>query len=432
MTPTIVALSTAVGRSAIAVVRMSGDDAIHIAKRFFSPFPESPNVLKAGKLTTEHFVEHAMCVYFAQPHSYTGENTVEFHCHGGTAVVQAVIETCLRNGAVMAQNGEFSKRAFINGKQNLTNAEGIIEMIDAETASAAKAGANLLSNALGKKVVELQDGLLDVISAVEAALDYPEEDLELPTVQTVKVTLRNTVEKLDQLIATSALGKVAKYGVDVAIVGAPNVGKSSLLNALLGQNRAIVSDIKGTTRDTLNESVFYRDIKFNFVDTAGLHDTPDSIEAEGIRRAKEAAKNADVVLYVVDNPNDKTQFQSDKPVIKIFNKCDLYKAPSAKQNQLALSAKSGDVEALKQTLYDMFHAGDIQNSDLLITNQRHLSCLEQAKKVLQKTLSDADNCTLDVVATGMRQGWETLGEITGTNAHEDIVNRIYSKFCLGK
>ena len=438
MYPTIVALSTAVGRAAISVVRMSGDDAIDIAKKFFSPFPDSPNTLKVGKLTTEHFVEHAMCVYFVAPHSYTGEDTVEFHCHGGVAVPTAVIETCLHNGAVMAQNGEFSKRAFINGKQNLTNAEGIIEMIDAETASAAKAGANLLQNALGKKVVELQDGLLDMLSAVEAALDYPEEDLELPTTHTVKAQLAQLVAELNKLIATSTIGKVAKYGVDVAIVGAPNVGKSSLLNALLGQDRAIVSTTQGTTRDTLKETVFYRDIKFNFVDTAGLRDTSDNVEAEGIRRAKIAAQNADVVLYLVDDPKDKTTFESDKPVIKIFNKIDLYKAPKlakkapSGQIQLALSAKSGDVDELKQTLYDMFHAGDIQNSDLLITNERHLSCLMRVRETLEKTLSEIDRYTLDVAATGMRQGWETLGEITGTNAQEDIINRIYSKFCLGK
>lgn len=432
MTPTIVALSTAVGRSAIAVVRMSGDNAIDIAKQFFAPFPTQPNVLKVGKLHTKHFDEHAMCVFFAEPHSYTGENTVEFHCHGGTAVCQAVIETCLEHGAVMAQNGEFSKRAFINGKQNLTNAEGIIELIDAETASAAKAGANLLENALGKRVVTLQDALLDLISASEAALDYPEEDLELPTTHTVQAELARIIAELGKLIDTSALGKVAKYGVDVAIVGAPNVGKSSLLNALLGQERAIVSDVKGTTRDTLNESVFYRDIKFNFVDTAGLHDAADVVEAEGIRRAMKAAQNADVVLFVVDDPTDKSTFESDKPVLKIFNKCDLYAAPKLGKNQLALSAKSGDVENLKQTLYDMFHAGDIQNSDLLITNERHLYCLRQAKEMLQKTLVDTESCTLDVVATGMRQGWETLGQITGTNATEDVIDRIYSKFCLGK
>lgn len=432
MNSTIVALSTARGRSAIAVVRMSGDDAIEIAKKFFQPFPQQPNFLKVGTLHTEHFDEHAMCVYFAAPHSYTGENTVEFHCHGGTAVSAAVIETCLNHGAVMAQNGEFSKRAFINGKQNLTNAEGIIEMIDAETASAAKAGANLLENKLGKKIVELQSTLLDLLSACEVALDYPEEDLELPTNQTVAATLCGVQENLNKLIATAALGKIAKSGIDVAIVGAPNVGKSSLLNALLGTDRAIVSDVKGTTRDTLSESVFYRDVKFNFVDTAGLHETADKVEAEGILRAKRAAESADVVLYLVDNPADDSVFETEKPVIKIFNKSDLYTVPDLQQGQLALSAKSRKVEELKQTLYDMFNAGDIQTSDLLITNERHLQCLKTAAQQLEAAAKATEHSTLDVVTTAIRQAWETLGQVTGTNAQEDVINNIYSKFCLGK
>lgn len=429
MSRTIVALSTAVGRSAIAVVRMSGDDCVEIAKKIFSPFPCQPNLLKSGVLKTRNFDEHAMCVYFAAPRSYTGEDVVEFHCHGGTAVPQAVIEACLDSGAVMAQNGEFSKRAFINGKQNLTNAEGIIEMIDAETVSAAKAGANLLENKLGQRVVQLQQTLLDVLSACEAALDYPEEDLELPTAEQVRRQIDDVCGALDGIISTSALGKVAKYGIDVAIVGAPNVGKSSLLNALLGSNRAIVSSVKGTTRDTLCESVFYRDIKFNFVDTAGLHDTADEVEAEGIRRAKVAADSADVILYLVEDPSDDTSFPSNKPVIKIYNKSDLYSPPALKQNQLAISAKSGDVEQLKETLYKLFNAGDIQNSDLLITNQRHLSCLRQTADILRE---GSPQDTLDVISSRIRRAWEKLGEITGTDAQEDVINNIYSKFCLGK
>lgn len=432
MNNTIVALSTARGRAAIAVVRMSGDDAINIAKKFFSPFPSKPNMLKLGTLTTQHFDEHAMCVYFVAPHSYTGENTVEFHCHGGTAVAQAVIEKCLSCGAVMAQNGEFSKRAFINGKQNLTNAEGIIEMIDAETASAAKAGANLLENRLGKKVVELQDHLLDIVSACEVALDYPEEDLELPTVETAKTQLTDVVKQLDALISTSTLGKVAKYGIDVAIVGAPNVGKSSLLNALLGTDRAIVSDIKGTTRDTLTESVNYRDIKFNFVDTAGLREATDVIEMEGVKRAKKAADSADVVLHVTDDPTDRSVYPTIRPQIRIYNKCDLFDSAPCCVDSLIVSAKSGDVEVIKETLYEMFSAGDIETSDLLITNERHLSCLKTAKTQIAQAISDCGSATLDIVTGSIRQAWETLGEITGTSAQEDIIDRIYSKFCLGK
>lgn len=432
MNNTIVALSTARGRSAIAVVRMSGNDAVEIAKKFFNPFPKEPNLLKVGVLHTPQFDEHAMCVYFSAPHSYTGENTVEFHCHGGSAVCQAVIETCISNGAVPAQNGEFSKRAFINGKQNLTNAEGIIEMIDAETASAARAGASLLENKLGKKVVKMQNSLLDVASACEAALDYPEEDLELPTVATVEAQLTEVINELDNLISTATLGKVAKYGINVAIVGKPNVGKSSLLNALLGTDRAIVSSIQGTTRDTLTESVNYKDIKFNFVDTAGIRDTDDVIELEGVRRAQKAADNADVVLHVTDDPTDRSVYPTIRPQVRIYNKCDLYDSSPCCTDSLIVSAKSGDVEIIKSTLYEMFSAGEIENSDLLITNERHLSCLKLAKAQLLEAKQNCETYTLDVVTSTLRHAWETLGEITGSTAREDIIDRIYSKFCLGK
>ena len=432
MNKTIVALSTARGRSAIAVVRMSGDNAIEIAKKIFKPFPKEPNYLKVGVLATPQFDVHAMCVYFAAPRSYTGENVVEFHCHGGTAVCQAVIEQCIANGAVPAQNGEFSKRAFINGKQNLTNAEGIIEMIDAETASAAKAGANLLENKLGKKVVAMQDVLLDLISSCEATLDYPEEELELPTVETVEKQLAALTDELNGLISTATLGKVAKYGINVAIVGKPNVGKSSLLNALLGTDRAIVSDVQGTTRDTLTESVNYRDIKFNFVDTAGIRDTNDVIEIEGVKRAQKAADSADVVLHVTDDPSDRSVYPTVRPQVRIYNKYDLYDSSPCCVDSLIVSAKSGDVEIIKATLYEMFSAGDIENSDLLITNERHLVCLKLAKQQLADAQANCRNATLDVVTSSLRQAWETLGEITGSTAREDIIDRIYSKFCLGK
>lgn len=432
MNNTIVALSTARGRAAIAVIRMSGDNAVDIARKIFHPFPEKPNLLKVGTLHTQYFDEHAMCVYFAAPHSYTGENTVEFHCHGGTAVTQAVIEQCLACGAVMAQNGEFSKRAFINGKQNLTNAEGIIEMIDAETASAAKAGANLLENKLGQRIINLQDRLLDIVSACEVALDYPEEDLELITIEKAQDELQQIVGELSQLIATSTLGKVAKYGIDVAIVGKPNVGKSSLLNALVGRDRAIVSDIEGTTRDTLSESVNYRDIRFNFVDTAGLRQATDAIEAEGVARARKAADSADAVLNVTDDPNDRSVYPTIRPQIRIYNKCDLFDNQPCCVDSLVVSAKYGDVEIIKQTLYEMFSANEIETSDLLITNERHLDCLTRAKKQLAQAICDCQNTTPDIVTNSIKTAWSTLGEITGTCAQEDIIDRIYSKFCLGK
>lgn len=432
MSTTIVALSTAQGKSAIAVVRMSGEAAIEIAKKIFSPMPKQPNMLKVGRLQCEGFVEHAMCVYFEAPHSYTGENMVEFHCHGGYAISKAVIQACLSRGAGMAQNGEFSKRAFINGKQNLTNAEGIIEMIEAETISAVRAGANLLENKLGKKISALQDELLDLISAGEVALDYPEEDLELPTLDTIKNGLSSLKEQLNSLMRTSTLGKVARYGINVAIVGKPNVGKSSLLNALLGEDRAIVSDVQGTTRDTLTESVGYKDIRLNFVDTAGLRASDNVIEQEGIRRAKAAADNADVVLNVTDDPTDRSVYPTVRPQIRVFNKCDLFSQMPCCDDSLVVSAKSGDVEVIKSAIYDMFCAGDIQNSDLLITNERHLQCLKVACAQIDEALLAAQASTMDIVVSAARQAWATLGEITGSSADEAIIDRIYSKFCLGK
>jgi len=433
---TIVALSTPMGRSAIAVVRMSGDESIAIASQIFSPMPQNANTLRVGSLVCHHFVEKAMCVFFRAPHSYTGEDMVEFHCHGGTAICAEVIDQCIKHGARMAQNGEFSKRAFLNGKQNLTNAEGIIEMIDAETASAVKAGSNLLDNKLGKMTTQLQDELTDVISQTEVALDYPEEDLELPTAADLSRKLKDVSAKLGKLLATVETGKIVKYGINVAIIGKPNVGKSSLLNAMLNSDRAIVSDIAGTTRDTLRESLNYKDTRFNFVDTAGLRKSDDPIEAEGVRRAEKAVTEADVVLFVVDETSADQSFDKEGVrVIKVFNKCDegYVRAKDLSQNEIDVSAKSGhNVEKLKEKIYDMFRVGDVCGSDVVLTNARHVECLDRAKKAVDETVTLTCGATLDCVATTLKEAWEALGEITGTTANEEIIDRIYSKFCLGK
>jgi len=430
----IVALSTPVGRSAVAVIRMSGDNCIQIAQKFFKPFPKAANLLKVGRLSTQSFDEQAMCVYFNAPHSYTGEDMVEFHCHGGVAISSAVIETCLKNGARMAQNGEFSKRAFINGKQNLTNAEGIIEMIDAETNACVRAGVNLLENKLGATTVAIQDELTDVIGQTEVALDYPEEDLELPTLQQTQVRLQQSIDKIDKLLATVQEGKILKYGINVAIIGEPNVGKSSLLNAFLNTDRAIVSDIAGTTRDVLTETIVYKDVKFNFVDTAGIRETSNPIEAEGIKRANKAIEQADVVLFVVDDQGNTESFKCNTKVVKVFNKCDTYTTPVEEtDSQIAISAKYNQgVERLKQKIYDMFSVGQIDLSQVILTNARHVDCLQKAKSALEEAYQSSLCDTLDCVAVKLKEAWDYLGEVTGTSASEEIINRIYSKFCLGK
>lgn len=429
----IIALSTPIGRGAIAVVRMSGNGCIELAKKVFAPFPVQPSMLKYGELALPEFTEHCMCVYFTHPRSYTGEDMVEFHLHGGNAIATAAINKCLSLGAVMAVNGEFSKRAFINGKQNLSNAEGIIEMIDAETAREAKAGADLLSNKLGKLTLEMQDKLTDMNAQLEVALDYPEEDLDLPTAAQVKIGLTKVLKDLDLLLDTVTIGKIVKYGVNVAIVGQTNVGKSSLLNALLGSDRAIVTDIEGTTRDTLSESIVYRELKINFVDTAGIRETADRVEKLGIDRARRAIDQADVVLSLVDNDHQKLEFH-DKKTIIVYNKCDISQ-PNAKCGNvdISISAKTGEnVQSLKQMIFDMFVDGSVDNSSLILTNSRHVDCLSRARTSINNAINAVDSNTLDCVAVELNAAWAALGEITGTTANEEIINRIYEKFCLGK
>lgn len=426
----IVALSTPAGRSAVAVVRMSGENSIEIAKKVFSPFPSQPNFLKVGCLDVGEFVERAMCVYFVAPKSFTGENMVEFHCHGGMAIVNRVIETLLEKGARMAQNGEFSKRAFINGKMNLSETEGVIEMIDAETIAAVKAGENLLSNNLGKKSVQLQDKLLDLIAKTEVALDYPEEDLEQQTLLQTQKETQSILAEIEKLLSTVKAGRIAKFGIDVAIAGDTNVGKSSLLNALLGFDRAIVSATAGTTRDTLDAQVVYKDTKFNFVDTAGLRQTDNEIEQLGIDRAKKTMKDADLILYVVNGQ----PLEKQEKTLYVLNKSDQIDYSNVVRDDcIVTSAKNNvGIEELKEKIYQMFCADEIYSSGQMLTNARHVDCLTRAKEKLQSLLDNLYDTTIDCSALSLRDSWSALGEITGTTATEEIIDRIYSKFCLGK
>ena len=296
----IAALSTPHGRGAINVIRLSGEGCKKLAAKMFSPFPDKANYLKAGTVSTKYFDDKAMCVFFDAPRSFTGEESVEFHCHGGETTASAVLERCFELGARPALNGEFSKRAFINGKQNLSNAEGVIDLIDAESKGAARAAAMLAQNELGKKIEELLDALCDTEASIEAALDYPEEELEGTTVAEQTIEISRAKRTIDALVKTVRLGGLVKNGAYVAIVGATNVGKSSLLNALAGEERAIVSDTHGTTRDTVEISLVYKDLKITFADTAGFRQTSDATESQGIERSKRAAKRASVVLYIID------------------------------------------------------------------------------------------------------------------------------------
>ncbi|MEG1803786.1 MAG: tRNA uridine-5-carboxymethylaminomethyl(34) synthesis GTPase MnmE [Clostridia bacterium] len=427
---TIIALSTPIGRSAIAVIRLSGDNCLQIARQIFDLLPTKPNVLKVGNLVLPNFTDKAMCVYFLSPHSYTGQDMVEFHVHGGAMVANLTIARCIELGCRLAYNGEFSKRAFIMGKQNLSSAEGIIEIIDAESVMQLKAGANLTSDKLGKTIINLQDKLTDLIATCEATLDYPEENLEEGASQNVSVVLSEIKQKLQVLLDTTQVGKAIKYGINAVIAGKTNVGKSSLLNALLGQSRAIVSNIAGTTRDTITESIIYKDAKINFIDTAGLRTTTRTLESEGIKRTNIALDQCDVIIYVTDKPNANLPLYN-KPTIYVCNKCDLLPRQDNDKLLYVSALNNINIEQLKQQIFDMFRLGTIDQNQLILTNARHVDVLARASHAINCAI-EATNLTLDCIVEDIKIAWSTLGEITGTTANQDIIDRIYQKFCLGK
>ena len=437
----IAALSTPHGRGAINVVRLSGEGSKQLAQKMFFPFPDRANYLKAGTIRTELFDDKGMCVFFDAPRSFTGEESVEFHCHGGEATAKAVLERCFALGARPALNGEFSKRAFINGKQNLSNAEGIIDLIDAESSGAARAAALLAQNELGRTVKELLDALADTEAGIEAALDYPEEELEGQTVAEQTIEISRVKRRTDALLKTVRLGGLIKNGAYVAIVGATNAGKSSLLNALAGEDRAIVSDQHGTTRDTVEISLKYRDLKMTFADTAGLRETSDFTESQGIERSLRAARRASAVVFLREGLKEKSLLAeenealgTDCPVLNVFSKNDLYRYDEAAlgTDDMAISSATGEnIEQLKEKIYALL-TKDLDNG-FVITNLRHADCLRRASEALGNALDALSaGLTLDCAAQDVKTARRALGEITGDTADNDIIDRIFSRFCLGK
>ena len=431
--PPVAAVGTPPGRSAVAVVRLSGKGCIDIAKKIFSPFPSKANELKHGTLHAEGFKDDAMCVYFSAPRSYTGEDMAEIHTHGGFFIAQAAVEACIAHGCRSAENGEFTKRAFLNGKLKLTEAEGVIEMIDGESRRAVNNGYNTLKGKLNERLLAIQDGLTDILASVEAALDYPEEDLEVSAGEQAKEILAQT----EKLLETAKTGKLIKNGIDVVIVGDVNVGKSSLLNCLLGFDRAIVTDIAGTTRDTLSQSVLYRDVKFNFTDTAGLRETSDAVEKLGVERAEEAMKTADIILLVFDAEKVNTKpferiCKCEKTIV-VFNKTDKKEATEQSLAGIKVSALTGsNVEKLKEEIYKKTKINKTSANDILLTNNRHIDCLTRTAHALRRVAENAQHSTMDCVAAELSEGLAALGEITGENTSEKVISRIFEKFCLGK
>ena len=444
---TIVAISTGSTNGAISIVRMSGEKATDIADKIFvsnknkRPSSFAPRYMQLGTITTKNFNEQAMCVVFCAPNSYTGENLVELQCHGGLKIAQGILEECMNNGARLANNGEFTKRAFINGKMSLASAEGVMDMINAESDAQVRAGYDLLSGTLSKEALNLQNELTDILSDIEVSFDYPEEEIEYITKTKVQQRLTKISEQLSRYIATADTGKILSGGINVLIVGKPNVGKSSLLNALLARERAIVTNVPGTTRDTVEDSFSINGIKVNIIDTAGIHETADFVEKIGVEKSKQLINIADIVLFVTDGSatetaEDKEIFNliKNKPFIKIANKADIAtKKGFADKNTAVISSVTGQgIEELKQRIYKEFANPNIMESSIIITNSRHKQALENALEHINNALNAVNMQTLDLISIDLKLAYSALGEITGNTTGEDIIDAIFSKFCLGK
>ena len=442
---TIISISTPIGSGGISIVRMSGEDSINIADRVFItknknlPSSFEDRKLYLGNINSDLIKEKCLCVVFRAPNSFTGDNIVEFQCHGGIKITQEIINICIKNGAKLAGRGEFSMRAFLNGKMTLAEAEGMMDTINAESDAELKASYTLSSGELSKKSEELQKEIIDIMSDIEVSFDYPEHDIEYKTKLDVKKRLLNIQKFLDEILKTSKTGKLIKDGINVLIIGKPNVGKSSLLNSLIGKDKAIVTDVPGTTRDVIEDSFIINGVKVNLIDTAGIHDTDDKVEKIGVEKSKDYIKLADLILFIIDgseeiNKKDKDILKliENNKYIKVINKSDLIKNKKD-NNAIYISAKKGtNINALKELIYKKVIDEKILSSSILLTNERHVKALQDAKDAILSAINNIDNNTLDVISIDIMDAFYALGEITGTSSSEEVINSIFSKFCLGK
>lgn len=444
MSDTIVAISTALGAGGVAVTRLSGGNSLNIAKQMFKPlnnvdvFNFEPYKMYVGEILCENFKDFGMCVYFKAPKSFTGEDVVEFHSHGGIAITKGIIEKALSLGARMATNGEFTKRAFINGKLSLSSAEGLIDMINSEAESGVKAGYYLYREKLTGEVEELQNKVLDVISEIDCSMDFPEEDLEFSSRGKIKTTLTEVNEKIEKLLSTFMKGRIIKNGVKVGIVGKPNTGKSSILNALLSFDKAIVSNVAGTTRDIVEGVLDINGFRFYFSDTAGIRESEDRIEEIGVSLSKKILNESDLIIFVLDGEDitkeDDEIFElvKDKNYICVLNKTDKSNAKDERANLYVSALNRENIEELKELIYNKTVGSGIDfNGDFLV-EERHYEALKRAKESFTTAILGTDDQDLDLLSIDVKNGWDALGEISGKTATEEIINNIFSKFCVGK
>ena len=452
---TIAAISTATGNGGIGIIRMSGKECFQILNKIFKPINANEEIngytMKYGHIIDENnnIIDEVLVSYFKAPKSYTTENMCEINSHGGFIVERRILEECLKNGAIMAEPGEFTKRAFLNGRIDLIQAESVIDLINSKSEKEAKASISQLEGNLSKNINEIKGNLLDLMADVEASIDYPEYDIEEVTNNKILSVINVIKIKLEKLSSSFKNGKVLREGIKTAIVGKPNAGKSSLLNNILNEERAIVSDKKGTTRDTIEEFVTINGISLKLIDTAGIRNTTDEIEKIGVEKSKKIINDAELVIAIFDGSqaleNEDYEILNligNKNAILLVNKMDIVDGSLVinelqKYNKdiIKISAKTGDgVEKLYDRIYEMYKINDIELDDgEILTNIRHKGQIDEAIKSINAVKDTIDNhMPVDIIEIYLKQVLADLGKITGDDISEDIINEIFSKFCLGK
>ncbi|MGX0245440.1 tRNA uridine-5-carboxymethylaminomethyl(34) synthesis GTPase MnmE [Staphylococcus hominis] len=455
---TITSISTPMGEGAIGIVRLSGPEAVEIGDKLYKGKKKLKDVpshtINYGHIIdpeTDEVVEEVMISVLRAPKTFTREDIIEINCHGGILTINRILELTMTHGARMAEPGEYTKRAFLNGRIDLSQAEAVMDFIRSKTDRASKVAMNQIEGRLSDLIKRQRQSILEILAQVEVNIDYPEyDDVEDATTEFLLAQSKKIKNEIDQLLETGTQGKIMREGLSTVIVGKPNVGKSSMLNNLIQDNKAIVTEVAGTTRDVLEEYVNVRGVPLRLVDTAGIRDTEDIVEKIGVERSRKALSEADLILFVLNNnepltEEDRTLYEviKNEDAIVIVNKTDLERQLDIEEVKTMIGdtpliqtsmLKQEGIDELELQIRDLFFGGEVQNQDMTyVSNSRHISLLKQARQTIQDAIDAAEaGIPMDMVQIDLTRTWELLGEIIGESASDELINQLFSQFCLGK
>ena len=455
---TITSISTPMGEGAIGIVRLSGPEAVEIGDKLYKGKKKLKDVpshtINYGHIIdpeTDEVVEEVMISVLRAPKTFTREDIIEINCHGGILTINRILELTMTHGARMAEPGEYTKRAFLNGRIDLSQAEAVMDFIRSKTDRASKVAMNQIEGRLSDLIKRQRQSILEILAQVEVNIDYPEyDDVEDATTEFLLAQSKKIKNEIDQLLETGTQGKIMREGLSTVIFGKPNVGKSSMLNNLIQDNKAIVTEVAGTTRDVLEEYVNVRGVPLRLVDTAGIRDTEDIVEKIGVERSRKALSEADLILFVLNNnepltDEDRTLYEviKNEDAIVIVNKTDLERRLDIEEVKTMIGdtpliqtsmLKQEGIDELELQIRDLFFGGEVQNQDMTyVSNSRHISLLKQARQTIQDAIDAAEaGIPMDMVQIDLTRTWEILGEIIGESASDELINQLFSQFCLGK